>query len=58
MNLLTVEQVAAFLCVADKTVYQNWRTWGLKGVRIGGGSNGPIRFRPKDVERLASSWEE
>lgn len=54
--LMTVPEVAQTLGIAAKTVYQNWRTWGLTPVRIGGGTAGPIRFRVADVERLVSEW--
>jgi len=56
--LMTVPEVAQALGIAAKTVYQNWRTWGLSPVRIGGGTAGPIRFRTADVERLVSDWAE
>lgn len=56
-QLMTVEAVAEYLQLAPKTVYQNWRTWGLTGVRIGGGTNGALRFRRKDIETLANRWE-
>lgn len=56
-RLLTVDGVAEYLAVAPKTVYQNWRWWGLRAVRIGGGPKGPVRFRSADVEKLADSWE-
>lgn len=55
-QLMTVDAVAEYLSLAPKTVYQNWRTWGLIGVRIGGGTTGPLRFRRKDVERMATEW--
>ena len=54
--LMTVPEVAQALGIAAKTVYQNWRAWGLNPVRIGGGTTGPIRFRTADVERLTNEW--
>lgn len=56
-RLMTVEDVAEHLGVAPKTIYQNWKMWQLKGVRIGGGTSGALRFRLRDVERLAQEWE-
>jgi hypothetical protein len=55
-NLMDAAAVAKFLGVKPKTVYQNWRAWDLPAVRVGGGTAGPLRFRPSDVEALLSSW--
>jgi hypothetical protein len=54
--LLTVPQVAAELAVARKTVYQNWKGWGLVPVRIGGGTAGLIRFRRQDIDKIKKEW--
>jgi hypothetical protein len=54
---MTVDAVAEHFGIASKTVYQNWKDWGLAAVRIGGGSSGPLRFRRQEVEKLERSWE-
>lgn len=56
-RLMTVPEVADHLAVAVKTVHQNWRSWGLKGIRVGGGESGPLRFRAADIETLEARWE-
>ncbi|MBM7771988.1 excisionase family DNA binding protein [Actinokineospora baliensis] len=53
---MNVEEVADYLGIASKTVYQNWRTWGVPAVRIGGGDSGPLRFRREDIERVLLRW--
>ncbi|ASU78489.1 DNA-binding protein [Actinopolyspora erythraea] len=58
MSLLTVEELAEELAVSPRTVYNNWRTWDLPAIRVGGGPSGPLRFRSSDVEELTRSWEE
>lgn len=45
--MISPEQLATLLGVSTKTVYRNWREWGLKGYRIGNG----IRFRKPEVEK-------
>ncbi len=46
-RLLSVDDVAAYLCVPVKTLYQ-WRHKGIgpRGLRVGR----PLRYRRKDVD--------
>lgn len=55
-QLMDAHGVAERLGVKTKTVYANWRTWGLPQVRIGGGQAGLLRFRAADVAKLVQSW--
>jgi excisionase family DNA binding protein len=52
-RLLSVEELAAYLGVPKKTVYDCWRKWGLRGYRVGRS----LRFRERQVEEWLSSRE-
>ena len=52
-RLLTVEELAAYLNVPEKTVYGCWREWGLRAYRVGRG----LRFRKRHVEEWLRSRE-
>ena len=52
-RLLSVEELAAYLGVPKKTVYDRWRQWGLRGYRVGRS----LRFRERHVEEWLSSRE-
>ena len=52
-RLLSVEELAAYLGVPKKTIYSCWRTWGLRGYRVGR----YLRFRERQVEDWLSSRE-
>ncbi|RJQ79937.1 DNA-binding protein [Pseudonocardiaceae bacterium YIM PH 21723] len=56
-QLMSVQDVATVMKLERKTVYNNWRIWGLSAIRIGGGEAGEIRFRARDVETLIREWE-
>jgi excisionase family DNA binding protein len=45
-QLFTLDETARFLGVHPKTLYKNWRKWGLKGIQVGRA----IKFRDRDVE--------
>jgi excisionase family DNA binding protein len=45
-KLLTPEDVAEYLSVPKKTIYDRWREWGLRGIRVGR----HLRFRERTVE--------
>jgi excisionase family DNA binding protein len=45
-RLLTPEDVADYLSVPKKTIYDRWREWGLKGIKVGR----HLRFRERTVE--------
>lgn len=46
-ELLSIRELAAYLGVAEKTIYQwRYRGEGPMGFRVGG----QIRYRPEDVE--------
>jgi len=45
-KLLTTEQTAEFLGVPKKTLYNQWREWGLRGYRVGQS----LKFRERDLE--------
>ena len=47
-SLLTTKQVAETLSVSPECVLRWWRAGRIGGYRLGG--NGPLRFRPDDVE--------
>jgi excisionase family DNA binding protein len=49
-RLLTVAQVAEYLGIPEKTLYQRWRPWGLTAYKVGR----HLRFRERDIE----SWLE
>ena len=52
-RLLSVEELAAYLGVPKKTVYDCWRQWGLRGYRVGR----YLRFRERHVEEWLQSRE-
>ncbi|MGW5877763.1 helix-turn-helix domain-containing protein [Nocardiopsis terrae] len=43
---MTPEDVSEYLAVPKKTVYACWKSWGLKGIRVGK----HLRFRERSVE--------
>lgn len=45
-KLLTPEDVAEYLSVPKKTIYDRWREWGLKGIKVGR----HLRFRERNIE--------
>lgn len=47
-RLLSPEEVAQLLGFSRKTVYRNWREWGLQGRRLGR----QIRFPEREVQAL------
>jgi excisionase family DNA binding protein len=47
---MSVDDVAEYLAVSKSTVYDQWKTWGLPGFKIGK----HLRFRQRNVE----SWLE
>jgi excisionase family DNA binding protein len=51
--LLTVDELAAYLGVPKKTVYGCWRSWGLRGYRVGR----HLRFRERHVEEWLQNQE-
>ncbi|WP_084477495.1 helix-turn-helix domain-containing protein [Actinokineospora enzanensis] len=55
-KLMTVDDVAEHLGITPKTVYQNWRMWEIPAFRIGGGENGPLRFKRSDIELALTRW--
>jgi excisionase family DNA binding protein len=52
-QLLSVEELAAYLGVPKKTVYSCWRQWGLRGYRVGR----HLRFRERHVEEWLQTRE-
>jgi excisionase family DNA binding protein len=38
--------VAEYLSVPKKTIYDRWREWGLKGIKVGR----HLRFRGRNIE--------
>ncbi|WP_431915229.1 helix-turn-helix domain-containing protein [Nonomuraea jabiensis] len=44
--MLSVDEVAAYLGKPKSTIYNCWKSWGLKGHRIGRS----LMFRKRDVE--------
>src|SRR4051794_5552364 len=44
-RLLTVVEVAEYLGVPKKTVYECWRSWGLRAYKVGR----HLRFRERDI---------
>lgn len=52
-RLLTPQQVADWLNVPLKTVYAQWREWGLRGLKFGK----HLRFRVRDVEHWLETRE-
>lgn len=48
MNMLTAKQVAALLNVPKKTLYEEYRHWGLETYKVGRG----LRF----PEQSVMSW--
>ena len=49
-KLISSEELAEDLGVNVETVYRQWKSWGLKGYRVGR----QLRFRERDIE----SWLE
>ncbi|WP_345462068.1 helix-turn-helix domain-containing protein [Actinoallomurus oryzae] len=49
-RLLTVAEVAEYLGIPKKTIYQCWRSWGFTAYKVGR----HLRFRERDIE----SWLE
>ena len=45
-RLLTAADVAALLQVAEASVYNHWKQWGLPGIRWGGS----LRFRSDGIQ--------
>jgi excisionase family DNA binding protein len=45
-RLLTVAEVAEYLGVPEKTIYQRWRPWGFTAYKVGR----HLRFRERDIE--------
>jgi excisionase family DNA binding protein len=45
-KLLGATATADLLDVPVQTLYRNWRTWGLKGYRVGQ----KLKFRERDVQ--------
>lgn len=54
--LLTAAEAAEYLGIAKKTLYASWKFWKIPAVRIGGNSNGALRFRVKDLDALIDQW--
>jgi excisionase family DNA binding protein len=52
-RLLSVDELAAYLGVPKKTVYGCWRSWGLRGYRVGR----HLRFRERHVEEWLQNQE-
>ena len=52
-RLLSVDELAAYLGVPKKTVYGCWRSWGLRGYRVGR----YLRFRERHVEEWLRNQE-
>jgi excisionase family DNA binding protein len=54
-RLLRPADVQARLAVSRRWVYQAAQDGRLPCVRLGG-PDGPLRFRPEDLERLIEEW--
>lgn len=53
--LLKASDVMEALSVSRRLVYQMAADGRLPSVRVGG-PDGPLRFRPDDLERLVAEW--
>jgi predicted DNA-binding transcriptional regulator AlpA len=53
--LLKASDVMAALSISRRLVYQMAQDGRLPCVRVGG-PDGPLRFRPADIERLVVEW--
>lgn len=45
-QLISAEATAELLDVSVDTIYRRWKSWGLKGYRIGR----QLKFRVRDIE--------
>lgn len=54
-GLLKPADVRVILNVSQRLVYQMAQDGRLPSVRVGG-PDGPLRFRPADIERLVTEW--
>ena len=58
---LSVKELADFLGVAIRTVYNQWPKWvreyGIRAIRINGNGNSTPRFNKKDAEKMRKAWE-
>jgi excisionase family DNA binding protein len=45
-RLLSTREAAEMLGISRQTLYNNWRSWGLKSVKVGGA----LKFRVRDIE--------
>jgi excisionase family DNA binding protein len=54
--LLKASDVMEALSISRRLVYQMAQDGRLPCVRVGG-PDGPLRFKPDDLERLLDEWE-
>ncbi|QVJ00281.1 helix-turn-helix domain-containing protein [Nocardiopsis eucommiae] len=52
-RLMSPDEVAAYLGVPKKTVYDRWKEWGLRGIKVGR----HLRFRERNVEAWVNAQE-
>ncbi len=45
-RLMSPKQLADYLGVSKQTVYERWRSWGIRAHKVGK----HLRFRERDVE--------
>ncbi|GAA3740073.1 helix-turn-helix domain-containing protein [Salinactinospora qingdaonensis] len=45
-RMLSAQETADRLGISRRTLYNNWKSWGLKAHKVGGS----LRFRERDVE--------
>lgn len=49
-RMLSAQETADMLGMSRQTLYNNWRSWGLKAYKVGRS----LRFRERDVEAWLS----
>lgn len=48
-RMLSAKETADLLGMSRQTLYNNWKSWGLKAHKVGGS----LKFRERDIEAWA-----